>query len=397
MTDPVPDTVALVLVGDELLTGHTNDTNGPWLGRRLTDEGFRVVSATVTPDDVEAVVLVVERGLADARAVLVTGGLGPTRDDVTRAALARLAFGASQAELPNEVGSEAGARFDRDGRVVYAVPGVPAEMRAMVNGKVLPELIATAGELPSRATRSLVVVGMRETRIAHLLTPVEDRLAAHGGLAYLPRPGEVEIRIVATGLGAETVASAAAAQARELLGDVVAAQDQRLEEAVVDALRARRLTAATAESLTGGLVAATLVSVPGASDVFRGAVVAYATDLKADLVGVPGAVLEQDGAVAAKTAMAMAAGVRARCWADFGVATTGVAGPDPQEGHPAGTMHVAVASDSAVRVGSFEPDAVRRDRATVRRVAVVRALDLLRRTVAGLPPGSGESSPQPTR
>ena len=397
MTDPAPDTVALVFVGDELLTGHTNDTNGPWLGGRLTDEGFRVVSTTVAPDDVEAVVLVVERGLADARAVLVTGGLGPTSDDVTRAALARLALGASQAELPNEVGSEVGARFDRDGRVVYAVPGVPAEMRAMVNGQVLPELIATAGELHSRATRSLVVVGMRESRIAQLLTPVEDRLAAQGGLAYLPRPGEVEIRIVATGAGAETVASAAAAQARQLLGDVVAAQDQRLEEAVVDALRARRLTAATAESLTGGLVAATLVSVPGASDVFRGAVVAYATDLKADLVGVAGAVLERDGAVAATTAMAMAAGVRARCRADFGVATTGVAGPDPQEGHPAGTMHVAVASDSAVRVGSFEPDAVRRDRATVRQLAVVRALDLLRRTVAGLPPGGGESSPQPTR
>jgi PncC family amidohydrolase len=397
MTDPAPDTVALVLVGDELLTGHTNDTNGPWLGRRLTDEGFRVVSATVAPDDVEAVVLAVERGLADAWAVLVAGGLGPTSDDVTRAALARLAFGEPHAELPNEVGSEAGARLDRGGRVVYAVPGVPAEMRSMVGGLVLSELVATAGELRPRATRSLVVVGMGEAWIAELLAPVEGLLAGHGGLAYLPRPAEVEVRIVATGAGAETLASSAAAQARESLGDVVAAEDRRLEEAVVDSLRARRLTAATAESLTGGLVSATLVSVPGASDVLRGAVVAYATDLKADLGGVPDAVLERDGAVAHTTAMAMAMGVRGRCRADLGVATTGVAGPDPQEGHPAGTMHVAVASNSTVRVASFEPDAVRRDRETVRRIAVVRALDLLRRTVAGLPPGAGESSSQSTR
>jgi nicotinamide-nucleotide amidase len=126
-------------------------------------------------------------------------------------------------------------------------------------------------------------------------------------------------------------------------------------------------------------------------------VVAYATELKTDLVGVPAEVLDRDGAVASTTAMAMAEGVRTRCRADFGVATTGVAGPEPQEGHPAGTMHVAVASDAGVRVGSFGHDAVRRDRQTVRRLAVVRALDLLRRTVVGLGPGAGESLSQPTR
>ncbi len=397
MSDPASDTVALVLVGDELLTGHTNDTNGPWLGQRLTDEGFRVVSATVASDDADAVAAAVERGLADARAVLVTGGLGPTSDDVTRLALARLFAGQVPAELPNTVGSEAGARFDRGVRVVYAVPGVPAEMRSIVDGQVLPELVATAGALPGRTTRSLVVVGMPEPQIARLLAPVEAHLAGQGGLAYLPRPAVVEIRIVATGASAEAIATTAAAQARELLGDVVAAEDQRLEEAIVDALRTHRRTVATAESLTGGLVAAALVSVAGASDVMRGAVVAYATDLKADLLGVPATVLERDGAVAATTARAMAQGVRTRCRADLGVATTGVAGPDPQDGHPPGTMHVAVASDGAIRVGSFEPDRYHRDRETVRRLAVVRALDLLRRTVADLGPGSGESSPQPTR
>jgi nicotinamide-nucleotide amidase len=397
MTDQAPDTIALVLVGDELLTGHTPDLNGPWLGQRLTDQGFRVVAAMVEPDDVEAVVRAVQRGLADARAVLVTGGLGPTNDDITRAALTRLASGRAQAELPNGVGFEPGVRLDLESGVVYAVPGVPAEMRSMIDEQVLPELVATADGLSARATYSLVVVGMPEPRVAELLAPVEEQLAGRGGLAYLPHPAEVEVRIVTGGADAEAVALAAAARARALLGDVVAAENQRLEIAVVDALRAHGSTVATAESLTGGLVAAALVSVPGASDVMRGGVVCYAIDLKADLVDVPAGVLERDGAVAPTTAIAMAQGVRARCRADFGVATTGVAGPDTQEGHQAGTMHIAVASDTMIRVGSFEPFGQRRDRETVRRIAVVRALDLLRRALTGLGPGAGESSRQPTR
>jgi nicotinamide-nucleotide amidase len=395
-TDPAAGTVALVLIGDELLSGHTRDANGPWLGRRLTGEGFRVVSATTTPDDVEAVVAAVQRGLAEARAVLVTGGLGPTSDDVTRIALQQVAADQVQ-ELANDVGSEAGARVQRGNGVVYAVPGVPAEMRSMIDGQVLPELIATTGGLSARAVRSLVVVGMPEPRIAELLAPVEAELVGRGGVGYLPRAAEVEVRITATGAGAETVAMTATAQAREVLGEVVAAVDQRLEEAIVELLRRHHRTIATAESLTGGLVCASLVSVPGASEVVRGAVVAYATELKADLLGVPIVTLERAGAVSSTTATAMAEGVRIRCRADLGVATTGVAGPDPLEGHPAATMHVAVAFAGGVRVGSFGPDTARRDRETVRRLAVVRALDLVRRSVAGLGPGAGESSQRSTR
>jgi nicotinamide-nucleotide amidase len=397
MTQPASDTVALVLIGDELLSAHTEDTNGPWLRRRLADTGFRVVSAVISPDDVEAVVAAVEGGLADARAVLVTGGLGPTSDDVTRAALERVAVGELQTELPNAVGAETGLRFERDGNVVYAMPGVPAEMRSMVVEQVLPELVAAAGQLPERVTRSLLVVGMGEPGIAELLAPVAADLAGHGGLGYLPRPAEVEVRIGATGEAAQHVAARAAGQARDLLGDVVVAVDRSFEEAIIELLLARRRTVAAAESLTGGLVSAALVSVPGASDVVRGAVVAYATELKADLLHVPVQTLQRDGAVAASTAVAMARGVRIRCGTTLGVATTGVAGPDPQEGHPPGTMHVAVASDDQIRVASFQPQPVRRDRDVVRRVAVVRALDLLRRTVTGLGPGPGESSPPATR
>lgn len=397
MTNPAAHTVALVLVGDELLTGHTTDLNGSWLGRRLAEAGLWVVSATITPDDESAVVRAVERGLDDARAVVVTGGLGPTSDDVTRAALARLAGGRAQSELPNEVGSEPGARIESGPGVVYAVPGVPAEMRSMIEGQVLEELVAAAGELPQRVTRSLVVVGLGEPRVAELLAPVEQSMVGRGRLSYLPRPAEVEVRLVLTGAGAETLAAASVALARNLLGDALAAEDQALEDAVVGLLRSRHQTVATAESLTAGMLAAALVSVAGASEVMRGGVVAYATDLKAVLADVPTEVLERHGAVAAVTAAAMARGARARCRADLGVATTGVAGPDPQEGHHPGTFHVAVASADVTRVGSYAPTAQRRDRETIRRLAVVRALDLLRRTAAGLGPATGESRPRPTR
>jgi nicotinamide-nucleotide amidase len=394
---PASDTVALVLVGNELLIGHTSDINGPWLGRRLTEAGLRVVAATIAPDAVDAVARAIGHGLEAARAVVVTGGLGPTADDVTRAALERLATGWLRTELANAVGSEPGVRLESQRGVVFAVPGVPEEMRSLVDRHVLPEIVASAGALAPRSSRSLVVVGLAEAQVAELLAPVEEYLLGQGWLAYLPHPAEIEVRFGGTGVDAEEMVTAAAARARELLGDLVAAEDQRLEEAVVEVLRTRRGTVSTAESLTGGLVAATLVSVPGASDVVRGGVVVYATELKAELLGVPADLLERDGAVAPTTARAMAEGVRARCRADFGVATTGVAGPDPQEGHQVGTMYLAVASRSGTRVGSFEPSGQRRDRQTVRRQAVVRALDLLRRAVLGGGPGPGESSPQPTR
>lgn len=397
MSEPEPDAVAVILVGDELLTGHTSDTNGPWLGRCLTDEGLRVVAITTAPDDVRLVVRAIEHGLEAARAVVVTGGLGPTPDDVTRAALARLPGEWTRSDLANDVGLEPGVRLESGRGAVYAVPGVPAEMCVMVAGHVVADILASAGPLSPRSTRSLTVVGLGEPGVVELLAPVEEYLAGRGRLAYLPRPAEVEVRIAVSGVDADDVAAMAAVRARQLLGDLVAAEDKRIEETVVEALRTRNATVATAESLTGGLVAAALVSVAGASEAMRGGVVAYATELKAALVGVPAEVLQRDGAISPTTAAAMAEGVRVRCGAGFGVATTGVAGPDPQEGHPPGTMHIAVASEGQTRVGSFEPSGQRRDRQTVRRQAVVRALDLLRRTVTDVGPGSGESSPVRTR
>jgi nicotinamide-nucleotide amidase len=389
-----PGAVALVLVGDELLAGHVTDTNGPWLGRRLAEAGLEVVSSAYAPDEPDAVVKAVERALDDAPAVVVTGGLGTTSDDVTRLALARVSNGLSVRALPNGRGIEQGVRLDLGQGTVYAVPGVPAEMAAMVEKHVLPALLARAGALPPRTTRSLLVVGPGERQIADLLSPLE----VTGRLSYLPRAGEVEVRIRVEGADAFARADAAIRAARELLGDTVAAEGGSLAETVVGLLIKANATLATAESLTGGLLAGALVSVPGVSAVFRGGVVAYATDLKADLASVPASVLERDGPVATSTAVAMAEGVRRRCGATFGAATTGVAGPDAQDDHAPGTFHVAVAWEGGVRhLSRVPPAGVTSSRDTIRRMAVTWSLDLLRRAVGGLGPGPGESRPGPTR
>ena len=397
MSAAAADTVALVLVGDELLAGHVADANGPWLGRALADAGMQVVSAAYARDDLAAVVEAVERALDDARAVIVTGGLGRTSDDVTRSALAHLAGDVPGVDLPNGQGSETGVRLDLRRGTVYAVPGVPREMVDMVSGEVLPHLVAAAGELPHRVTRSLLVVGVSEARVAAALAALEATLGADGALAFLPRPGEVEVRIRVAGADAEAVAAAVVGRARELLGDIVAAVDRGLEEAVVGDLVRHGATVATAESLTGGLLCGALVSVPGASAVVRGGVVAYATDLKAELAGVPGP-FSIATARWPPTPRRRWPRVRNRCAATFGVATTGVAGPDPQDGQSPGTFHVAVASATGVRAGGRPPSPHgSADREMVRRLAVVHALDLLRRCVNGIDGGVGESPAAPTR
>jgi nicotinamide-nucleotide amidase len=429
------DSVALVLVGDELLLGHVVDGNAAWLGRRLDDAGLRVVSSAHAPDDVEAIARAVRRAVEDAPAVVVTGGLGPTSDDVTREALARFAgtrlardpavesvirewyadrrsavppAALRMADLPegartlgNARGSAPGVTLEVGGppaAVVHAVPGVPSEMCAMVEELVLPDLLHRAGPLPAVATRTLLVAGMGESAVSERLVPLEAALAG-ARIAYLAAPSEITVRLrVTAGVGEQVAAAAQADElartARELLGDAVAAEGGTgLAAAVVALLAAAGATVATAESLTGGLVAGTLTEVAGSSVAVVGGAVTYSTQAKAEVLGVAGDHLARRGAVDPGTAAAMAAGARARFRTTYGVATTGVAGPDPAEGRPPGVVHVAVAGPSGTRVSSPR---LRGDRETVRRSAVVHALDLLRRATAGLGPAHGESRAGPS-
>jgi len=418
----VPDLVrvAVVAVGDELLLGDVLNGNLAWLGSTLADAGTPVVRGYEVGDAITDIVATLRSALAVADAVVVTGGLGPTSDDRTRDALAELAGVAlvrdpaleqviggwyerlgrtapdnvwQQADvpvgawsIPNPTGTAPGLALEVDGRLVFAVPGVPAELRGMVTATVVPALRERAGDPPPVVTRQLRVALLGESLVATRLAPLEAELAAPGerdgtatvALSYLGSLGEVRVRFSGTTPG---LLDELADRAASLLGDVVSGRDgETLPATVLRLLVEQGATVAVAESLTGGALASALVDVAGASLAFRGAVVAYSTELKAALLGVAADLLARGGPVQPEVAVAMAAGVRTRLGADFGIGTTGVAGPDPQDGVAPGTVHVAVVGPGPGDVRAVALH-VPGDRDRVRRLAVVHGLDLLRRAL----------------
>ena len=405
---PLPPTAALVSVGDELLRGDVVDGNAAELGEALTAAGVEVVGGWTVPDDADAVLAALRAAVGAAGLVLVTGGLGPTPDDLTRAALAALAgvplrrdaevegrlreelrrrgravtpgvlqqadVPAGAEVLPNPAGTAPGLRLRLGTAQVVAVPGVPSEMRAVVAAAVLPGLDGSA----EAATTVLRTAGVGESDVAEALRGVLPAETDGGPrVAFLASGGQVRVRLSTSGAGGRERLDEAEARVRAALGDhVYGGDDDTLAGVVVAALRRRGQTLAVAESLSAGAVCAAVADVPGASAVLRGGVVVYATDLKESLAGVDAGVLAEHGPVSAATAEALAVGVSRRLRADHGLALTGVAGPDPQDGHPPGEVHVALADAAGVHAVRLDLPG---DRARVRELAVVRALDLLRR------------------
>ncbi|WP_141577404.1 CinA family nicotinamide mononucleotide deamidase-related protein [Actinomadura sp. WMMA1423] len=421
--------VELLTVGDELLLGDTVNGNAAWLGRRLADHGVEVTRSVVVGDELDVIVAAVESALDRADAVITTGGLGPTYDDVTRDALAKAAgvalvrdpalerrlrervaragrelqpMALRMADVPegartlaNSAGSAPGLRVELPGGVVYALPGVPFEMRTIMDETVLPELAEIAG-LPAVARRTLRTARLWESVVATALAEVEAMDGVK--LAYLPDPAEVKVRITVTGDDAAARLAGVESRVRELLGpSVYGVEDESLGLVVHRLLLDRGETAATAESLTGGLIGAELTGTPGSSATYAGGVVAYATDLKRRLLGVPGELLAEHGAVHPDVAAAMAAGVRDALGAAYGLAVTGVAGPDPQDGRPVGTVYIGLAGPgdppTVLSPRLPLPGTGPESRAVIRRMTVVHALELLRRRLLGLDveDGSGEA------
>jgi nicotinamide-nucleotide amidase len=400
---------AVLAVGDELLLGDIVNGNAAWLGAALAGCGVQVVHSACVGDDLGRLGVAVRRAMEDASVVVLTGGLGPTVDDLTREAVAAVAgvpldrrpeletrlrqrVSAAgqvledlpravwkQADLPrgataldNPVGTAPGFRIEIDGRLVFALPGPPHEMQAVVRAHVLEELAARSGS--RLTTRTLRCAGVGEATVAERVEAAVE-LPPGVTLAYLAGEGIVRVRL--TTADDPAVLAPALAAARRALGADVWGDDDDTQAAVVGSLlRQAGHTVATAESLTGGLVGAAFCATPGISDVYRGGLIVYATDSKQSLAGVDPQILAEHGAVSAQTARSLAAGAREVLAADWGVATTGVAGPDPQEGKPVGTVHVAVAGppgtwDLALRLPG--------DRERVRNRTVTAALDLLRR------------------
>ena len=410
----------MVAVGDELLLGDLVNGNAAWLGAELAAVGVPVVHSSMVGDDLDRIVAAVRRAREDADVVLLTGGLGPTADDLTRDAVAAVAgvplerwpeleqrlrdrfrdYGFDmpeavlrQADVPsgatpldNPAGTAPGLRLDLDGTLLLALPGPPNELAAVMRAGVLADLAARSGRV--LVTRTLHCAGLGESSVAER---VEGAVTVPEGvaLAYLAGGAVVRVRLTTSASSveqADEVLSPLVDAAATALGTAVFGRDgDSLAGVVLAALRASGATVAVAESLTAGLLGAALTELPGSSDVFRGGVQVYATDLKATLGGVPEPVLAEHGAVSAATAEALAVAVRDRLGASYGLALTGVAGPERQEGHPVGTVFAAVADGSGVRSTAVRMPG---DRSRVRLLAVTVALDLLRRRLTGVAPAS---------
>ncbi len=401
----------VVAVGSELLGPGRRDTNGEWLIARLFDLGIETSWRATIGDDAPRIARVVRAAMDDAGVVLLTGGLGPTEDDRTREAVAlaldtsltrdpamadRIAalFAAHgrvagprqvrQAHRPsgmewidNPLGSAPGLLLERDSGLVAALPGVPAEMRAMFDASVAPRLALRSDGALARTT--LRIAGRPESFVDDLLRDLYDSPGTE--TTILASSGSVELVVTARGTNAAEAharCGALAAAMRARLGiDVYGVDDESLAVVVSRRLVARGATVALAESCTGGMLGAALTDVPGSSAWFRGGLVCYANDLKTSLAGVPDELLRAHGAVSEPVARALAASARTVCSADFGLGVTGVAGPEGGTADkPVGTVHVALADAGDGRAVKLDWPG---DRSLIRRRAVTVALDLLRR------------------
>lgn len=404
---------AIVAIGTEMLGPLRSDTNSLWLTARLEELGIPVVRKSVVGDDVGAIAEELEFCSRQASLLFTTGGLGPTADDVTVSAVARWlgvalrrdeefvarmrvrferrgvrmpAVNEKQADflegsrvLENARGTAPGFWAEKEGIEIVVLPGVPSEMREIMEESVLPTLRERSGGLVSRR-RVLRIGGMGESAVEELVAPVYERWKEHP-VTILASPGEVQLHLMVRAVAEEAEHRIAAMEAdfRAVLGHRIFGRDEEdLAQAVGHALRNNGKTLALAESCTGGLVSALLTEIPGSSDYFLGSIVSYANSAKEDLLDVEAETLSRDGAVSEETAREMAHGARRKFQSDFALALTGIAGPSGgSEEKPVGTVVFALCDGNGGEV-------VKRryfvgDRAVVRRAAALHALELLRR------------------
>ena len=399
-------------VGTELLLGDIVNTNAAHIGQALASIGVDCFMHTTVGDNEKRIADAIGAALSRADAVIITGGIGPTQDDVTREAISAVTgralvrdpkieenlrrrfaeFGrpmpemnVRQADVPDGAsiieqswGTAPGLIVPHGAGVIYAVPGVPAEMEDMLSRAVLPDLLRRAGQPSQIVSRVVRIAGVSESTIAEQLRDVWDVLGGETTMAFLAGGGEVRIRLTAKAPDpsrAQELVAAAETTVRASLGAAVVGVDgETLETVVGTLLLARGWSLGAAESLTGGALGSRITSAAGASEYFRGSIVSYVTEVKEELLGVPASILDEHGPVSEPVARAMAQGARDRLKADVAVALTGVAGPTEQ-GRPVGTVVVAVAGPLGNVVREIRLPG---DRNTVRTLAVSAGLNLVR-------------------
>jgi nicotinamide-nucleotide amidase len=404
---------AIITIGDELLIGQTIDTNSAWMGAELSKSGFDVYRITSVHDRREDILNVLAEASGKTDVVLITGGLGPTSDDITKQTLCEF-FGTHlvmnqevfsmieemmrhrnfsmnennrhQADVPescrvlkNAAGTAPGMWFEKDGTIYVSMPGVPNEMKYIMTEHVLPEL-------NKRFTSQIIIhknimtYGTFEAKLAEILITFESELPDNIKLAYLPASGVIKLRLTGTGSDYDNllaIINEHVSRLYKIIPEYIFGEDEESFETIVGKLlKLQGKTVSTAESCTGGEIAHLLTGVPGSSMYFKGSVIAYDNSVKTQLLGVQDYILTKYGAVSENTVREMAVGIRNLLKTDYAVATSGIAGPDGgTEEKPVGTIWIAVDSEKGT---ICEKRVFGNDRETNIKRFSVAALNLLR-------------------
>ena len=375
----------IIIIGDEILIGQVVDINSSWISREMNKIGFRTETVITVGDDGKSISAAIDRCLEVADVVFMTGGLGPTKDDITKkvicekygtelvlneAVLANVAEmlgrrgialtenNRGQALVPatatvvnNAVGTAPGIMMERNGKLLFSMPGVPFEMRYLMEHEIIP-LIKKHYNLKPVFHKTLLLTGIAESILAEKISDWEDSLAKNVKLAYLPAYSSIRLRlsVYEPDDTTESYIDSKVEELRRIVPEnIIAYEDIKLEELVGKLLKDMHCTVATAESCTGGKVASLITSVSGSSEYYKGSVVSYCNEVKADVLGVSRADLEKFGAVSSTVAEQMASGVRRLLKTDYAVATTGIAGPTGgSDEKPVGTVWIAVATPTKV-------------------------------------------------
>lgn len=387
----------IVSIGDELLIGQTINTNAGWMGKELNAIGVEAKQVLTISDTRTAIENALEYASANADVVLLTGGLGPTKDDITKKVFAEffnvplvmneralqnvtdfferykrpmLPVNKLQGLVPagckmllNKVGTAPGMWMQNEDAIFVSMPGVPSEMKYLMENEVLPR-IKKEFDLPAIVHRTMMTEGLGESYIAQEIEDIEDGLPQHIKLAYLPSPGIVKIRLTGRGKNeedlTEEINTIFAQIESRIQGAVFAHEDIQLEAVIGGLLKERNQTLATAESCTSGALASRVTSIAGSSAYFEGSIVAYSNSVKTNVLNVEQAVLSNHGAVSEATVKQMALGVKTLLNSDFAISTSGIAGPDGgTDEKPVGTVWIALATPKGVFAQQFQMGAGR--------------------------------------
>jgi nicotinamide-nucleotide amidase len=408
----------IITIGDELLIGQVVDTNSAWMAQELNKAGIAVKRRVAVGDKWDEIWRALDEESQQASIILITGGLGPTADDITKPLLCEY-FGGKlvvdegakqnvidiftrfnrpiiernlkQAEvpdvctvIPNLRGTAPGMWFEKEGRVYVSMPGVPHEMKGMMTDLVIPRL-AQQFTLPHIMHRTLLTAGVGESFLAELLMGFEAQLPAHIKMAYLPNYGMVRLRLSATGHDAAALEQEVQAQFDQLqqltAPYLVTNQDELMEKVVAKLLLQKNATLCTAESCTGGYLAHLITAMPGSSAYFKGAVVSYSNEIKEKLLQVSPNTLATEGAVSESTVRQMVAGALKALNTDYAVAVSGIMGPDGGSAEkPVGMVWIAVGNAEQIVAKQFN---FRFDRAKNIQLTAMNGFDMLRRFLLG--------------